>query len=67
MLAIEAAGLPAPNLDFGLVALRRAWDLPHGSGALVFLLGRIAGWVAHVLEERERGLLIRPRARYVGV
>ncbi|MCB9744046.1 MAG: helix-turn-helix domain-containing protein [Alphaproteobacteria bacterium] len=67
VLAIEAAGLPAPNLDFGLVALRRAWDLPHGSGALVFLLGRIAGWVAHVLEERERGLLIRPRARYVGV
>ncbi|MCB9797692.1 MAG: helix-turn-helix domain-containing protein [Alphaproteobacteria bacterium] len=63
---IRAAGRPLPNLDFGLVGLRRAWDLPRGSAPLIFLLGRVAGWVAHVLEERQRGQLIRPRARYVG-
>jgi citrate synthase len=32
----------------------------------VFMLGRSAGWVAHVLEQRAAGFALRPRARYVG-
>ncbi|NTX05427.1 hypothetical protein HUA75_27065 [Myxococcus sp. CA040A] len=28
-------------------------------------MGRAAGWVAHILEQREQGHLLRPRARYV--
>lgn len=56
----------APNLDFALVALRRALALPEGSAFLLFALGRTAGWIAHALEQREAGTLIRPRAVYVG-
>jgi citrate synthase len=55
-----------PNVDFGLVALARALRAPRGAAALLFALGRTAGWVAHALEQREQGFLLRPRARYVG-
>jgi citrate synthase len=40
--------------------------MPAGSAALLFALGRSAGWVAHVLEQRTKGAVLRPRARYVG-
>jgi citrate synthase len=55
-----------PTLDFGLVALSMALELPAGSAAAIFALGRTAGWVAHALEQRENKALLRPRARYVG-
>jgi citrate synthase len=55
-----------PTLDFGLVALSMALELPAGSAAAIFALGRTAGWVAHALEQRESKVLLRPRARYVG-
>ncbi|MDM0084662.1 citrate/2-methylcitrate synthase [Variovorax sp. J31P179] len=34
-------------------------------GAL-FALARTAGWVAHVQEQRQTGMLLRPRAKFVG-
>ncbi|MBF5042171.1 helix-turn-helix domain-containing protein [Aggregicoccus sp. 17bor-14] len=52
--------------DFGLVAAALAAGLPPGSATALFALGRTAGWVAHVLEQRAAGFLLRPRARYVG-
>jgi len=55
-----------PNLDFGLVALRRQLNLPHGTAFGLFALGRSVGWIAHALEQRATGQLIRPRAVYVG-
>jgi len=55
-----------PNIDFALVALRRALGLPHGSALSIFAVGRAAGWIAHALEQQGEGKLIRPRARYVG-
>jgi len=54
----------APNLDFGLVALAEALALPPGSALSVFAVGRSAGWVAHVIEQRESGSVLRPRAQY---
>ncbi len=57
-------GLPA-TVDYGLVALTRVLGMKPGSAGLVFAVGRCAGWVAHVLEQRESPLLLRPRARYV--
>ena len=63
---IEALGLPAPSLDLGLVSLCRALRLPAGSPMAVFAVGRTAGWLAHAREQRQRGALIRPRARYTG-
>jgi citrate synthase len=63
--AAVAMGQP-PNVDFGLVAMRRQAGLPRGSAAVIFAIGRLAGFIAHVREERARGVLIRPRARFVG-
>ncbi|NUU01428.1 citrate synthase family protein [Herbaspirillum robiniae] len=56
----------APSLDFALAALRRHLDLPPGSAFGIFALGRSLGWIAHALEQRDTGSLIRPRASYVG-
>jgi citrate synthase len=64
--AAEALGMERPNLDFGLVAVSAALGLPRGAPAILFCLGRIAGWTAHIQEQREAGVLLRPRARYVG-
>lgn len=64
--AMADAGHPAPTLDFGLVALCEALALPRGSATALFALGRTAGWVAHVQEQRRQGFLLRPTARYVG-
>jgi citrate synthase len=55
-----------PSLDFALVALRRHLELAVGSALSIFSLGRSIGWIAHALEQRSQGTLIRPRAAYVG-
>ena len=34
--------------------------------AAMFTCARVAGWSAHVLEEKRTGRLIRPSARYIG-
>lgn len=54
-----------PNVDFGLLALERALDLPKGAALALFAIGRSVGWVAHAFEQRTSGALIRPRAEYV--
>lgn len=56
----------APSLDFALVALRHALGLPEGAAFALFAIGRTVGWIAHVLEQRAQGSLIRPRAAYAG-
>ncbi len=67
---LEAAAaemeLGAPNTDLGLVLLVRALDLPPWAAGTLFAVGRTAGWIAHALEQRRQGFLLRPRARYVG-
>jgi citrate synthase len=55
-----------PNVDAALVAVSLAVGLPRGASAALFAVGRCAGWIAHVLEQRESPALLRPRARYVG-
>jgi citrate synthase len=67
LAAMARGGHPAPTLDAGLVTLCHCLDLPRGSAATIFALGRAAGWVAHALEQRAAGYVLRPRARYVGV
>ncbi|MBL8623908.1 MAG: citrate synthase [Myxococcales bacterium] len=56
----------APSLDYALVMIARALDLPATWTTALFALGRVAGWVAHALEQRASGDGLRPRARYVG-
>jgi citrate synthase len=55
-----------PNIDIALVALERVIRLPEGSALAIYAAGRAAGWIAHALEQRHDGRLIRPRASYAG-
>src|SRR5579862_1581872 len=55
-----------PNVDFALGAVTSALDLPAGSALGLFLVARTAGWIAHAIEQYDSGVLIRPRARYIG-
>jgi citrate synthase len=66
LAAATERGLPAPNVDFALAALVRAHGLRPGSSATIFTVARVAGIVAHALEEYEHRLRFRPRASYVG-
>jgi len=61
----DAVGLE-PALDFALVALRRSLGLPEGAAFEIFAVARSVGWIAHALEQRQAGALIRPRAHYTG-
>ncbi len=53
-----------PSIEVGLVALCAALDFPVRSAGALWALGRTAGWIAHVMEQRLAGFLLRPRARY---
>lgn len=64
--AMREAGHEPPTLDAGLCAVAAALGLPRGSALALFALGRTAGWIAHVLEQRRTEAPLRPRARYVG-
>jgi citrate synthase len=64
--AVEELTGQKPNIDFALVATRRFLRLPEGSAFDLFALGRSIGWIAHAIEQRENGQLIRPRAVYSG-
>jgi citrate synthase len=55
-----------PNCDAALAALTRERQLPDDAPFTIFALGRIAGWLAHAMEQRATGRIIRPRARYTG-
>jgi citrate synthase len=55
-----------PTVDFGLVTLARALELPPGRAIALFAMGRAVGWIGHAIEQYGSDSLIRPRARYVG-
>jgi citrate synthase len=55
-----------PSLDIGLISLERQLKLPRGGGFGLFAVGRTAGWLAHIFEQRRSGRLIRPRAFHGG-
>lgn len=61
----EATGEIA-NIDYALAVLVRLLAMPAGSELALFAIARITGWVAHAIEQLQKGSLIRPRARYVG-
>jgi citrate synthase len=56
-----------PSADVGLSALIAALGVQPPAGSGLFALARSAGWLAHVIEQRAAGFLLRPRARYTGV
>src|SRR5699024_4098847 len=62
----EDASGQRPNIDLMLAALCHVHALPAAPALVMFAAGRLAGWLAHALEQQATGRLIRPRARYVG-
>lgn len=64
--AMDLVARERPTLDVGLVALAAALNLPRGAPLAVFACGRVAGWIAHALEQRGADYVLRPRAAYVG-
>lgn len=56
------------NSDLALAALALRFDMGPDAAEMLFALARIAGWVAHALEEyQEPRLRFRPQGVYVGV
>ncbi len=64
--AHEVSGLH-PNVDLMLATICYAYGLPASPALVLFACGRLAGWLAHVLEQQTLGKLIRPRAQYTGI
>jgi citrate synthase len=56
-----------PSVDVGLAALVDVLGALPAAGPGLFAVARSAGWLAHALEQRAAGFLLRPRARYTGV
>jgi citrate synthase len=54
------------NVEFYTAVLLEAVGLPREAFTATFAVGRVAGWSAHVAEQRRVGRLIRPSSRYVG-
>ena len=62
---MEEKGL-APNVDFYSSSTYYQMGIPIDIFTPIFVMSRVGGWVAHVLEQYEDNRIIRPRARYTG-
>jgi citrate synthase len=54
------------NVEFYTALLLHGVGLQPELFSSVFAMGRVGGWTAHILEQREEGVLIRPRSVYGG-
>ena len=61
----DEKGLP-PNLDWPSARLYHYMGLPVDLYTPLFVVSRVVGWSAHVIEQLENNRLIRPRAKYTG-
>jgi citrate synthase len=55
-----------PNLELNAALLLDACGFPREAFTPVFATARVAGWLAHAMEQQKSGRMIRPTARYVG-
>jgi citrate synthase len=55
-----------PNVDFYSASVYTYLDIPAPLFTPIFAMSRVAGWIAHVLEQYSDNRLIRPRAEYIG-
>jgi citrate synthase len=55
-----------PNVDFYAAVAMDALGVSKEFFPLFFASSRISGWVAHVIEQYEDAVLLRPSSEYVG-
>jgi citrate synthase len=55
-----------PNLDWPAGRLYHAMGLEAPLYTPIFVMARVAGWSAHVIEQLAHNRIIRPRSRYIG-
>ena len=54
------------NVEFYSAIVLDIADIPPPLAPAMFACSRVAGWSAHILEQKRTGKLFRPNARYVG-
>jgi citrate synthase len=76
-MALEQAALAAlrekspdrpleTNVEFWAAVVLDLAEIPPELAPAMFGCARVAGWSAHIIEQRKTGRLIRPSARYIG-
>lgn len=64
---METSGKPIyPNVDFFSGAVYSLLGIPRQLFTPVFAMARVAGWLAHILEQRVGNRIYRPRSLYNG-
>jgi citrate synthase len=56
----------ATNVEYWAAVVLDVAEIPAALTPAMFACARVAGWAAHILEQKRSARLIRPSARYVG-
>jgi citrate synthase len=56
----------ATNVEYYSAIVLEVAEIPPPLAPAMFACSRVAGWSAHILEQKRTGRLFRPSARYVG-
>ncbi|HJX23064.1 MAG TPA: citrate/2-methylcitrate synthase [Candidatus Bathyarchaeia archaeon] len=56
-----------PNVDFYAATVMHALRIPKEFFTALFACSRISGWSAHVMEQYQENVLIRPTSKYTGL
>ena len=56
----------ATNVEFWSAVVLDVAEIPPPLTPAMFACARVAGWAAHILEQKRTGRLVRPSAKYVG-
>ena len=54
------------NLDFFSASAYHTMGIPTSLFTPIFVISRVTGWAAHIMEQRQNNVLIRPNADYEG-
>ena len=55
-----------PNVDWPCARLYHYLGLPMDLFTPLFVIARVVGWSAHVIEQLDNNRIMRPRALYTG-